>query len=414
MAAFRRAALIFGLAAPALAQVPPAPPAHAAQPAHAVAPADRLVSLPSGQLQAHVLGRSHSAVAVAPGGPSPTLVAGELLLVKSTSVAKRRPSAKTGGGAAADRTRRAVQWALPYEVHFRDEGGEVRSAGLVAEVGGGGLRPAPDGAEFGGEVFVALEDRTDPGRTYRLPVAIEVLVTAPVDRVEPGQVELAATNSWRSIRLSSAAAPDEFQVKLRSPTDPEGVELAVSTVRPRLRVEVSPQRIQGLGLELATVNVSAEDLAQPRGRKVTLSSTGGSLTPTEVQLDEQGMAQAQIRSVAVGTTQVVARSPSFSAGTSAAVSFTAPWPFILATLLGGAVGAVLRLFQPGQRASGRRRPLAVDVALGMAGGLVTAVLYAVGVNLLPVTPTATAGEALVFGLAAVGGYLGLLLPKRAG
>jgi hypothetical protein len=44
---------------------------------------------------------------------------------------------------------------------------------------------------------------------------------------------------------------------------------------------------------------------------------------------------------------------------------------------------------------------------GVLTGLVSVALFAVGVNVLPVQPTATAGEALTFALAAVGAYTGL-------
>ena len=388
----------------ALAQAPAGAAGHVAVP---LAAAKTRVQLERAPLSATVITPGRSPRAAELAGLATELRPTEVLLTKASQVPIPRPQTEVHrAGARA--------WTMPYEARFQAADGVVRTARLVAEITGGGLRPMPAAAEFNGEVFVALEDRDDPTRTYTLPAAIEVLITAPLDRVDPGLVKLAATNAWRSVRLSAAMPPDEFRVRFRSPIDPQGYEVSMSTIRPKLRVDVSPRYIQGLGLELATVSVSAEGLPNPLGRRVSLSADRGSLSASELPLDAQGMAQTQLRSIAIGRATVTARSPALQEGRNDEIAFRAPWPFALAAAVGGATGAAIRRYQGGRGRTVRRRAPLTDVAVGTLVGLVVAVLYAVGVNLLPITPTATAGEALVFGLAALGGFAGLRLPVKIG
>lgn len=94
-----------------------------------------------------------------------------------------------------------VAWRTPYDVAAQRPDGVVGTATLVAVATLGGLRVEPDGAAYGGELLLGLEDTTDPTRRYPLPSAIQVIVSAPVDRVEPAIVTLASTGDWRSVRL---------------------------------------------------------------------------------------------------------------------------------------------------------------------------------------------------------------------
>jgi hypothetical protein len=279
------------------------------------------------------------------------------------------------------------------------------------EVAGGGLRLAQAAAEFTGQVFVALEDQQDRTQTYTLPVAAHILVTAPVDKVDPGAFAIGTTNSWISVGLSALDPPNAFKIKVRASTDPNELAIDLTVVRPALVVTVTPDHIQGLGLELATVNVLVEGLPNPKGRTITLASPKGSLSSTQVQLSDQGTGQIKIRSIATGTTVVEAVSPPLDRGTSHEIAFVWPWAFAAAALVGGLLGAFVRRGQLGRGKTSRPQTLAGDMLLGSLEGLLVAVLYAVGINVLPVTPSATAGEALVFALAALGGFMGLRAPK---
>lgn len=387
-----------------LALVLAAPAARAQAGASPKPPAKKLVRLVHAPLAATVLRADQPARPVEPAAGEVALGVGDLLVTRTASAAVRRPTTEPVN-------RGADRWALPYQLRFLDSGGEVRTARLVAEVAGGGLRmTGASGAGFSGMVFLGLEDEEDRSRTYALPAPAQVIVTAPIDRVEPGRFALERTNAFVEVSLHALDPPDGFRARIRASTDPQGLEVDIPVTRPELSLRVSPEKIQGLGVELATVDVVAKGLPRAAGLEVTLTATRGSLTPGVVTLDDQGRGVARIRSIATGATTVEALSPPLKGG-KATATFAWPWVFALAALLGGGAGAAIRRSQAKGRA---RRPYARDVLVGALAGVVVAVLYSIGVNVLPVSPSAVAGEALVFGLAAVGGFLGLRIPKAAG
>jgi peptidoglycan/LPS O-acetylase OafA/YrhL len=112
----------------------------------------------------------------------------------------------------------------------------------------------------------------------------------------------------------------------------------------------------------------------------------------------------------VGEAKVQAISAPLSPA-SATVDFVWPVATLIASVLGGMAGALVKRMQRGRVRSMRAlRPVLI---VGVLSGIVVVALYAVGVNVLPIQPTATAGEALTFVLAAVGAYLGLRIRESA-
>jgi uncharacterized membrane protein YeaQ/YmgE (transglycosylase-associated protein family) len=79
--------------------------------------------------------------------------------------------------------------------------------------------------------------------------------------------------------------------------------------------------------------------------------------------------------------------------------------FVAAVVLGGLAGTVAT------RSS--REAWLRGIVIGIVTGIIVFVAYAVGINLLGVTPAATTGEALAFVLAALGAAAGpkILAPK---
>jgi hypothetical protein len=262
-------------------------------------------------------------------------------------------------------------------------------------------------------ILVGLEDVQDRTQIYDLPHPAELLVTSTAGEVDPSDpFEIRRTNLWKHVNLHALDPPPTFAVRIRSTVEQEGVALQIATIRPLPTIEVDRLKIQGLGLETATVTVTVEGLQKPEGHEVTVSApAGGKLSKTSVLLNANGVAQTELRSIAIGSTQVEAIGPQLAKGTSKRVEFVLPWLFLGAAILGGAVGAAIRRAQ-----NARKKPpqsaVALDIGVGSLNGILVAVLYAIGINLLPVTPVATAGEALVFGLAAFGGFMGFQMPSQ--
>lgn len=297
-------------------------------------------------------------------------------------------------------------WTLPYRFVGLDAAADELELEAVVQVDGGGLRPQRSGG-FLGRIFAQVLDRARPSEQRALPSAIEILVTAAVDSVDPQTIRLERTNQWSRVELSAASPDDPVVVRLVPTFDPEGTEIEVPLVRGSLRLSISPREIQGLGLETADVTVRAIGLPDPTGREVVLVADRGSPDEHRLLLSPEGTASTSIRSVTTGTAKVTVEA-SGMVPAEAAVDFVFPWLFLIATVVGGVAGALIRW---ARTAKTKRRNLLAEIFLvGVLTGLVVAVAYSVGINLLGWEPTARAGEALVFVFSALGAYFGL--PSR--
>jgi hypothetical protein len=198
-------------------------------------------------------------------------------------------------------------------------------------------------------------------------------------------------------------------LKVKASVDPDGVNLNLPVDRPMLRVTGNPPGIQGLGLEQMDVTVSAPNAG---GRTVTLNPTRGKLGKSTVTLDDSGIASTTLRSIGTGPVTITAVSDGLTKGDSEGLEFLFPWRFVIAAISGGLIGALIGILQSRSRLPGLKRIL-IRLAAGALAGTAVAAFYTIGVNVTPIAPTATAGEALVFGLAIAGGFLGLKIPRRA-
>lgn len=253
---------------------------------------------------------------------------------------------------------------------------------------------------FSGTIWVGVNEIVGgrPPRPLVTPVDFEVL---DAEFAEPSQVRVVRTGApYAQVQLRLAAAVDGGAVTIISNLAPEPISLGLP-VNPALIVEAGNAAIEGLGLGTSDVNVSVIGLNKPQGRVVTLYTNAGFLSSTRLRLDENGVAHTTLRSDGLGGAQVTASSPGF-ARTSIPVDFRLPHITFLASVLGGLVGGAIRLGMRARRGSSLVRPLVVAVLLGI---LVFA-LYAVGVNVLPVSPTVTVGAALVFAVSGLGAFLG--------
>lgn len=99
---------------------------------------------------------------------------------------------------------------------------------------------------------------------------------------------------------------------------------------------------------------------------------------------------------------------------SITIAFAFPLAFLVSAFLGGLIGGIIRYVTLKMQHVEKIlfMPLLVHVVLGVLAGFVTAVAYAVGINLLNVHPSATIGEALVFVIAALGAIASGTLVSR--
>ncbi|MCU0252390.1 MAG: Ig-like domain-containing protein [Vicinamibacterales bacterium] len=331
-------------------------------------------------LLAAVLGAAASRAAAQ---PPPVTHSVNLAALKASSVLVQK-GAQTVPVAAAAATVQIAPWQY---VVARREGGVARVEPMTA---GSPDRPA-----------------------WALPLT---LVTVNAEGVQLELQPIVEAGDGLMMRGAGSAFTGALHVGVRNTVNPTGTQLLVRASfvqeaftipvpvrRPRLVLEISPPSIQGFGVDTAVVSVRMEGVQDAAGRSVSLASTQGRLDPAPaVTLDAQGTASATLRSESVGPSTVTASAGGVQPQTGT-VAYVWPVRFLVFSLLGGCAGAFLkRGTASGKKSKGSWRWLAV----GAVSGLVLAVATAIGINLLPWQPTATMSEALVFGVAALGTFLG--------
>jgi len=273
-----------------------------------------------------------------------------------------------------------------------------------------GLHVDPQGSGYTGRIWVGVLSRRNPTERLQLPAPVVLLLSsAQIDTIEPSQVSIAFTGlPFTEVTLRTTNPRVPAAVKVRSSLTASGeAEVPVSIALPDITVVASPERILGFGLETSVITVQVSGLAAPGGRLITLQSTDGRLEPPgPVQLDQHGVGTTHLRSTLIGTAQVTTASSNV-VNSTAVVRFAWPWVLLVAALVGGALGRLVKRLS----AKGRRRPAwMTDLILGSVAGLVATVAWAVGVYLVPALPTALSGAAAYFVIGFVGGLAGLILP----
>ena len=303
-------------------------------------------------------------------------------------------------------------WALPVVLATADSAGIQYLLEVVVDADNGLMLRGRDDV-YSGDVFVGVLNRRNRGAADPLGAPVHILVTGPVESIEPGNtVTITRMNQpFRKLSVRARSSADAVPLKFRPSFDTAVSEVPIPIIRPRLVVRVSPDRIQGLGLETADVMVRAEGLAEPGDREVALQTSAGRLEPSGlVKLNKQGIATASLRSVGVGDGMVIAESAGLAPAESNRVKFQVPGAFFLSALFGGLVGGGLRASTRGRLTS---KKWFVSLGAGAATGLLIAAAGAVGINLIGFKMSARAGEAMVFVVAGAAAWFGmrLLLPS---
>ncbi len=259
---------------------------------------------------------------------------------------------------------------------------------------------------FRGSFYIALEDTTQPGRSRRLTAAVRLQVAADADSLRPAVLEFSHTNlPLAEVAVMSGRAQDSLRVRIIPDFDLNGVDVWLP-VAPSLAFESRPARLAGLGIGSTrlTLAVRGGHLAAPA--RVRLEARPGTVEPEEVELGPDGIASVRVRSAGIGPATVRAISPELG-NAEIRLRFTWPWLFLLASLLGGGLGALLRYMYV--RRNEDAASLQSHVITGVLSGFLAAVIYyALGVNLLDVKiDVRYLDEAAVFAFAALAGLLGM-------
>ena len=267
------------------------------------------------------------------------------------------------------------------------------------------LRFDPVENHFVGSLFVQLKDLNEPGGTRSIGSRIRVAVSADVDDINPGTLmEFNETNRFQDIAFAVAAPQDPTLVKLTPERLATPQELAFGVSRPALKVSLGKEKILGFGLETTTVTVHFEGASNPPEAAITVSSQTGHLSNNAINADPASrVASTHLRSRGTGKDEITAELAPFDIG-SDDIYYEQPWSWLVAVLLGVLAGVGIRLAMRA-RQSPPTSSLAFNISISICGGIVTAILYALGVNILPIPLPSGFSEGLTFILSALGGWV---------
>jgi len=256
--------------------------------------------------------------------------------------------------------------------------------------------------EFEGELLIGVTDLMDTGVTRQLPTPLLFVIAGAV-RSDPDQVLVDTTAPpFRRVKVIVDALENQAaRLRIISVIDRKGTDVSLPLAG-ELNVDPESGSIEGFGLEATRVHVGTTAVPTPAGRVVTLRvDPSGYLDQGMLPLNASGMAQTVLRSDGVGTARIKATSPELKAATSS-IYFRLPVRTLGAAILGGLLGAFVA-YTTGAQVRPRRW---TAFAGGALFGVLIFVLYAVGVNVLPVTPKVTVGAAVVFAVSAIAAWLG--------
>lgn len=259
---------------------------------------------------------------------------------------------------------------------------------------------------YEGSIAVGLVELGFKGPSKALSAGFNFQVFGDA-RTDPEMAIVSATAPpFVAMRVFADNPRDRVELQVVSNMSPDPVPLSLPVQRANLMLK-GKQNLQGWGLESAEVTVSASDGSASKGQVVLLEAPVGNLSPEQLQLDSNGTAHASLRSESIGSAMLTASSNRL-APASETFNFEFPLRFLLAAIVGGVVGGLLR-----RGMAGAGRPLFLELLLSVLAGAVGFGLFTLGVNLTGFQLPRNGGEvlvAVVAALFAVGGTA-MLLPK---
>jgi hypothetical protein len=294
--------------------------------------------------------------------------------------------------------------ALPFDLMMPAANGELvalRPVYLPMQR----LRYDANEQAFLGKFFIALEDTLRRASSRRLESAVRLQFTSDGDAVDPPNVEVSHTNfPLVEVGVRARTVRDSLRIRIIPEFDLNGVDVWLGA-DPALAFQSRGARIQGMGVQTAVLSIGLVGPPLDRPVTVVLDTDRGTVEPSSVEIDATGVATARIRSAGVGPATVTISSPEL-VGDQIDLYFTWPVVFLLASLLGGALGGWGRWLQLPAPERGR---LAAAMGKGTLLGVLAAVIYyAIGVSLLHVdVGVERFNEGAVFAFAALAGLTGL-------
>jgi hypothetical protein len=252
--------------------------------------------------------------------------------------------------------------------------------------------------KFTGRIALSLINPLAQNDHSALPQELSVLVGADGGEADPNEVAFRQLNTLAQVKLTAQMPGNSFTVHAMTALTQSPDSIDVPVERDAIQVTSVSPSIRGFGLEETNLVIQVPAARDKAGETVALTASRGTISGSPVRLDPKGSGTAVLHSSEVGVAVIIATSPEFQAGT-ATVRFQWPVASLIATLLGAIVGSILR--------SDTRKKLFGSLTIGILAALIVAAAYAAGVSgEYWGAPSGSSGEAVVFFIAAMSGFLG--------
>jgi hypothetical protein len=231
---------------------------------------------------------------------------------------------------------------------------------------------------YTGQFYVMLlDDSQEYLVTNELVTPVPFQFSSSLAVFEPQQASIGHTNMpTTSVRITDGSPYNPVPVKIMTSFNPQGY-ITYLAKQALIRIETPPRSLQGFGVQAIPITVTLHNYLPDDSVRINLVSTLGSISPDYIYVSRDKAAQALLQSEGTGSTTVRASAAGFLTE-EARFTFIFPWMFILLTLVGGVIGAILKhLLNP------REGKLSLRIVQGFLAGFFVGILYyVVGLNVI--------------------------------
>lgn len=349
---------------------------------------------------------THGATAlVSPAVTQVTVAPGTFFAAKVGKTAARiQPTTMAASGHSPASSPEAPHYKLPYQLYGMGTNGTGIHFAVRYEVAGDALTYDPTTGAFNGDLLVGLEDVDQPAAAEPLLASVELQLSGVHD-VQPRELRLTHTNiPYETVHVVATTSDNLVTLRIVPSFDPAGIGVPVPVRQPLFRASLSPRRIDGYGLEAATLTLLGAPSISKDSLPVSVSTSRGAVGGTVLEVPANRAATTAIRSHGLGV-DTVTLSSNQAAMTVLSLTYVTPWAFFIAALLGGLSGAVVNQLQTKKK---KKASLPRYLVGGVLSGLAGAAGWALGVNVLDAGITVPNGsEAGAFFVAYLVGHAGL-------
>ena len=260
--------------------------------------------------------------------------------------------------------------------------------------------------KFSGKLAFLLINESGDNNARIDPVKIEVN-SDEVTFINPGSFEINHLSIPSSnVELIADNVNDSASIKVITVSNPSGY-ITYLKVKPLLELSSNRSKLQGLGIQQIPFTISFGGSKSSDSVSVIFSPEKGTVSPNPLKMRYNETATAYLRSEGMGTSLLTATANSIKSN-PLTFTYTFPWPFLLATILGGLAGSFIKQNSKSTRKKITSKVILVGIVTGFIGA---AAYYVLGINLLGLSFSAGFNEIAVFVISALFAYFGILVIK---